>query len=109
MPLLIEETSKVTAKGQTTVPKAVRQTLGLRSGDQIAYRVDESGSVSLARLEPQAEESAVDAFLAFLADDIKRRPRAVVAMSDETAERLRALTAGVEVDLEGDLAGATTL
>ena len=108
MPLLIEETSKVTAKGQTTVPKAVRQTLGLRSGDQIAYRVDESGAVSLARHDPQSDESAVDAFLAFLSADIKRRPGAITAMSDETAERLRALTAGVEVDLEGDFAGAAT-
>ena len=109
MPLLIEQTSTVTAKGQTTVPKAVRQTLGLRSGDQIAYRVDESGAVSLVRHEPQAEEPAVDAFLAFLSDDIRRRPEAVAAMSDATAARLRALTDGVEVDLEGDFAGATTL
>lgn len=109
MPLLIEETSKVTAKGQTTVPKAVRQTLGLRSGDQIAYRVDERGAVSLARHEPDAEVSAVDAFLAFLSNDIKQRPQAVAAMSEETATRLRSLTEGVEVDLEGDFAGATAL
>jgi antitoxin PrlF len=109
MPLVIEETSKVTAKGQTTVPKAVRQTLGIRSGDHIAYRVDESGTVCLVRHEAQAEDSAMDAFLAFLSNDIKLHPQAVASMSDETADRLRALTAGVDVDLEGDFANATAL
>lgn len=109
MPLVIEETSKVTAKGQTTVPKAVRQTLGIRSGDQIAYRVDESGTVCLVRHEAQAEDSAMDAFLAFLSNDIKQHPETVTAMSDETAARLRALTAGVDVDLEGDFANASAI
>ena len=109
MALVIEETSKVTAKGQTTVPKAVRQTLGIRSGDKIAYRVDENGSVRLVRHEAQAEESAMDTFLAFLSNDLKRHPQAVMSMSDETADRLRALASGVDVDLEGDFAGATAL
>ena len=109
MALVIEETSKVTAKGQTTVPKAVRRTLGLRSGDPIAWRVDEKGAVSLARREAPGDEAAIDAFLAFLSEDIKRRPQAVAAMSEETANRLRALAEGVEFDLEDDLAGATTL
>ena len=95
---MIEQTSKVTAKGQTTVPKAVRQALGIGAGDEILYRVDESGTVSLVRREAQSESSAMDAFLAFLANDIKLRPQAVTAMSDETAARLRALTEGIEVD-----------
>jgi antitoxin PrlF len=109
MPLVIEETSKVTAKGQTTVPKAVRQTLGIRSGDQIAYRVDENGTVCLIRHEAQAEDSAMDFFLAFLSNDIKQHPQAVASMSDETADRLRALARGIDVDLEGDFANATAL
>ena len=109
MPLVIEETSKVTAKGQTTVPKSVRQALGIRSGDQIAYRLDESGTVCLVRHEAQTEDSAVDVFLAFLSNDMKAHPQAITAMSDETADRLRALAAGVDVDLEGDFADATSL
>jgi antitoxin PrlF len=109
MPLIIEETSKITAKGQTTVPKAVRQTLGIRSGDQIAYHVDENGTVCLVRHEAPAEASAMDVFLVFLSNDIKQHPQAVTSMSEETADRLRALTAGVDVDLEGDFASATAL
>ena len=107
--VLIEERSTLTAKGQTTVPKAVRQALGIRAGDRIAFRVDRSGKVSLARDEAPDETSAVDAFLAFLSADIKRRPEAVAPMPDEAAERLRALASGVELDLDGDFRNATSL
>jgi len=108
--MLIEEKSTLTAKGQTTVPKAVRQALGIRSGDRIAFRVDGKGRVSMARDAASHDEtSAVDAFLAFLSDDIKRRPEAVAPMSDEAAERMRDLARGVEVDLDGDFGNPTGL
>lgn len=106
--MTIEETSTLTAKGQTTVPKAVRQALGIRTGDRIAFRVDKAGKVSLARDEA-TETSAVDAFLTFLSDDIKRRPEAVAPMPDEAAERMRDLSQGVEVDLDGDFGNAKAL
>jgi AbrB family looped-hinge helix DNA binding protein len=32
--------AKVTSKGQVTVPKAVRDALGLREGDSIVFRVE---------------------------------------------------------------------
>lgn len=104
--MLIEEKSTLTAKGQTTVPKAVRQALGISAGDRIAFRVDDGGKVSLARDEAPEEPSAVDAFLAFLSNDIKRRPQAVTPMPDDAVRRMRALSDGVEVDLDGDFDGA---
>lgn len=107
--MLIEETSTVTSKGQTTVPKAVRQALGIRSGDRIAFRVDKSGKVSLARAEPPDDIAAVEAFLGFLSDDIKRRPEAVRPLPEEAARRLRALGKEVEVDLDADFGTATKL
>src|ERR1041384_5038935 len=107
--MLIEEKSTLTAKGQTTVPKAVRQALGIRAGDRIAFRVEDGGKVSLARDEAPEELSAVEAFLAFLSNDIKRRPQAVEPMPNEAVRRMRALTDGVEVDLDGDFDGATGL
>jgi len=100
--MLIEETSTLTAKGQTTVPKAVRQVLGIRAGDRIAFRVDGSGKVSLTRDEAPDDWPAIDAFLAFLSDDIKSRPEAVAPMPEEAAERMRDLARGVDVDLDGD-------
>jgi antitoxin PrlF len=66
---LIEKVATITAKGQTTIPKAVRQALGADYGGKIAYRIDEHG-VSLHRVEV-AEDPALSAFLAFLATDMR--------------------------------------
>ena len=108
--MLIQETSTLTAKGQTTVPKAVRQALGIRSGDRIAFRVDRSGKVSLSRDDgDKGEVSAVDAFLDFLSNDIKARPEGVAPMPDAAAARMRDLTHGIEIDLDDDFSGAAPL
>lgn len=37
--------SRITSKGQITVPKAIRETLGVVPGDRIAFRVEEDGRV----------------------------------------------------------------
>ncbi len=37
----IEEICTITAKGQTTVPKAIRQALGVGYGGRIAFRVED--------------------------------------------------------------------
>ena len=37
--------SKVTSKGQVTVPKRVRESLGISEGDSIAYEVHEDNAV----------------------------------------------------------------
>jgi AbrB family looped-hinge helix DNA binding protein len=43
--------TKMTAKGQITVPKAVRERLGLRPGDQLDV-VDDEGRLVARRLTP---------------------------------------------------------
>ena len=35
----------ITSKGQVTIPKAVRDELGLRAGDRIAFRILDDGTV----------------------------------------------------------------
>jgi AbrB family looped-hinge helix DNA binding protein len=35
----------VTSKGQITIPKAIREALGLEPGDRVAFRLDADGSV----------------------------------------------------------------
>jgi AbrB family looped-hinge helix DNA binding protein len=44
----MEASSTVTSKGQITLPKAVRDALGLREGDRVVFRVDGDRAV-LAR------------------------------------------------------------
>lgn len=40
-------TSTLTAKGQTTVPREIREHLGLKPGDKIDYEIAPDGSVRL--------------------------------------------------------------
>jgi AbrB family looped-hinge helix DNA binding protein len=40
-------TSTLTAKGQTTVPREIREHLGLKPGDKIDYEIAADGSVRL--------------------------------------------------------------
>jgi antitoxin PrlF len=44
----MDVTAKVTSKGQVTVPKAVRDALGIKEGDEVTFRVEGSRAV-LAR------------------------------------------------------------
>jgi AbrB family looped-hinge helix DNA binding protein len=43
--------SKITSKGQVTLPKAVRDQLGLQAGDSIVYEVD-GNTVRVRKAEP---------------------------------------------------------
>jgi antitoxin PrlF len=107
MTIALEEISTITAKGQTTIPKSVRQALGVDYGGRIAFRVDQRG-VTVSRAD-ESEDPAIDEFLAFLADDIKKRPEAVKALSPELAARIAALTADMEVDPDAAIDGEVAL
>lgn len=37
----METTSRLTSKGQVTIPKAVREALGLSEGDELVFRVED--------------------------------------------------------------------
>lgn len=41
-------TSKITSKGQITVPKDVRAALGVQPGDRIAFTIRRDGTVTVA-------------------------------------------------------------
>lgn len=109
MSAVFQRVSKITAKGQTTVPKVVRDVLGVEQGGTIAYHIDENGAVRLTRPQEAGDEAAIDAFLAFLSNDIKQRPDKVTALSRQAAAELRDLTDGLETDLESGFDGATPL
>jgi antitoxin PrlF len=103
----LEEISTITAKGQTTVPKAVRQALGVDYGGRIAFRVDQRG-VTVSRAD-EAEDPAIEAFLGFLASDLKARPEAVKAMSPDLAARITSLTGDMPVNLDDEIDGDVAL
>ena len=108
MAAYIEEVSKITAKGQTTVPKAVRQALGVGCGGRVAFRID-GDSVILRRVEDEDADPVIERFLAFLAQDAQERPEAMASIGSDLAARLTELTAGVEVDLDAPIEGEVAL
>jgi antitoxin PrlF len=108
MATVLEETSTITAKGQTTVPKSVRQALGVAYGGKIAFRVDERG-VSVHRADAETDDPAIASFLDFLGRDIERRPEAITALSPALVARIAALTKGMEIDPGEEIDGEVAL
>ncbi|NJN47662.1 MAG: AbrB/MazE/SpoVT family DNA-binding domain-containing protein [Candidatus Competibacteraceae bacterium] len=67
------QTSTLTAKGQVTIPVEVRRLLNLKSGDQVAFVV-EDGRITLVRSEDRIEAAfgLVKAELSVSRDDMDR-------------------------------------
>jgi len=107
MAALLEKTSTITAKGRTTIPKAVRQALGVGQGDRIAFRVDQHG-VTLHRADAEDDDPAIERFLDFLARDVERRPEAIVGLSPALAARIANLTEGIAFDPAAPIDGEVT-
>ena len=51
-------TSKITSKGQITVPKVVRETLALHPGDRMSFVIHENGTVTGATHSSTATATA---------------------------------------------------
>jgi antitoxin PrlF len=108
---VIEEVCTITAKGQTTVPKAVRQALGVGYGGRIAFRV-EGNSVTIHALEDDNEhDPALTPFLSLLTTDLTTRPgEAVRPLTPDLTSRLSALAEEIgEVDLDVAIEGDVSL
>ena len=108
MATLLKELSTITAKGQTTVPKSVRQALGVDYGGRIAFVVNEHG-VSVQRADPEDADPVIDGFLAFLARDLEARPEALVGFPPALADRIASLTKGMKADLDAAIDGEVDL
>ncbi|WP_375460493.1 AbrB/MazE/SpoVT family DNA-binding domain-containing protein [uncultured Enterovirga sp.] len=54
--------TRVTVKGQVTIPKAVRESLGIRPGDEVEFYTGHDGAVELRRsdLLRRFEETLAD-------------------------------------------------
>lgn len=76
--------STLTSKGQVTVPKEIRELLGLREGDRLVFRLDEHGNV-LLRPETQGPLGRLPGLLRHLAGE-----RAVSVEEMDEAVRRRA-------------------
>ena len=107
MPTIIEETSTITAKGQTTVPKAVRQALGVDCGGKIAYRI-EDGRVTVHNPDVEDRDPALTAFLGLIEKDIAAG-RNLRGLPTGVATALRRAVKDIGVDLDDKLEGDVAL
>jgi AbrB family looped-hinge helix DNA binding protein len=73
----------VTSKGQITIPKSVRERLGLKSGDKVDFRVGEDGTVTVVPIT-RTVESAFGAFAHKVT-----RPASLAEMSEGIAAAVR--------------------
>lgn len=60
--------STLTSKGQITIPREVRDRLGLREGDRVVFQFDEHGNLTL-RQEAQSPLGRLPGLLKHLAKD----------------------------------------
>lgn len=51
-----EAISTITAKNQTTIPRAVRRKLNLVPGDQLSYVIKSDGNVSIKKVKPKTDK-----------------------------------------------------
>ncbi len=110
MPPILRKVSTITEKGQTTVPKSVRQALGIGAGDRVAYVIDENSRVVLERDDSDEDDPVIGRFLSLLAQDMQENPaRAIVAIPDGLQERIADLAGRRPVDLDEPIDGEVDL
>lgn len=110
MSVLMRKVSTITQKGQTTIPKPVREALGLDYGGRIAFYIDENRRVSVERDDGDQSDPVVDSFLVFLAKDMKNHPeKAIGEFPDALVARMETLTKGMIVDIDAPFDGDVDL
>jgi antitoxin PrlF len=107
MTTILEETRRITAKGQTTVPKAVRQALGVDYGGMIAYRI-EDGRVTVRNPAAEHRDPALAAFLRLIEKDIAAG-RNLRELPSGIAAAMRRALKEVRVKLDETLDGEVAL
>ncbi|AIR88384.1 type II toxin-antitoxin system PrlF family antitoxin [Pseudomonas cremoricolorata] len=102
----IHEIATLTSKGQITLPKTVRQLLGIDTGGKVAFDV-RGGEVVVSRVEVMHEDPAIGAFLGLLEADI-RSGQNITALPQGLAQSMLA-NAGLDVDLDEEIEGEVAL
>ncbi|MBM5810497.1 MAG: AbrB/MazE/SpoVT family DNA-binding domain-containing protein [Gammaproteobacteria bacterium] len=102
----IHEVATLTSKGQITLPKPIRQVLGVDAGGKVAFDL-RGGAVIVTRADAEHEDPAIGAFLGLLEADI-RAGRHIRSLPDELARTLL-INAGRAADLDEEIEGKVAL
>ncbi|MCM2472975.1 AbrB/MazE/SpoVT family DNA-binding domain-containing protein [Rhizobium sp. CG5] len=109
MAALLKKISTITEKGQVTVPKSVRDALGLGYGGRVAFYVDENRHVSIEKVDEADDDPVIDSFLGFLANDMEKHPERVQEFPKALVDRMAELTKGMHVNLDDPILGDVTI
>lgn len=102
----IHEIATITAKGQITIPKPIRQALGLDYGGKVAFALRGAEVVVTRAEDTEHEDPAIGGFLKLLEADI-RNGRNLSSLPESLAQAMLAtLPTSVDItdDIEGDVA-----
>lgn len=102
----IHEVATVTSKGQITLPKPIRQALGVTVGGKVAFDL-RHGEVVVTRADQvEHEDPAIEAFLGLLQRDI-HAGKNVRLLPDELVQAMTAnarLAVNADELIDGDVA-----
>ena len=95
---IIHEVATITAKGQITVPKPIRQALGADTGTRVTFELHEDGQVVVTRADAEHEDPAIRSFLDLTEKEIEAG-RGVEEIPDNVAQRMLE-HAELDIDLD---------
>lgn len=102
----VREQATLTSKGQITLPKPIRQALGVDAGGKVDFELREDGQIVVTRAEAEHEDPAIGAFLDLLARDIQAGRHVRDLPEDLVRTMLEHAGCGVNPDeeIDGDVA-----
>lgn len=103
----IETVATITTKGQITLPKSIRQALGVDSGDKIKFCLMDDQVVVTRINENTHEDPAIKSFLLLLEKDIQSG-RHITSLPEALAAKMLAAT-GRPKDLDKEIIGDVAL
>lgn len=102
----IHEVATITSKGQITLPKPIRQALGVDYGGKVAFDLRGSEIIVSRADETEHEDPAIGSFLSLLETDIRTGQHLCALPDDLVQSMLTTLNKPVDLtaDIEGDVA-----
>ena len=103
----IHEVATITTKGQITLPKPIRQALGVGSGGKVAFDFDGTDIVVTRAMAAEHTDPAIAKFLALIENDISRGKNIGALPPHLTKSLKKALR--TKVDLTSEITGDVNL
>ena len=102
---VIHEVATLTSKGQVTLPKSIRQALGLDSGSRIAFDLQGTQVLVSRADEPGHVDPAITGLLALIEKDIQNGRNLSALPEGAVAAMLPALDRSLDLDadIDGDV------